>query len=101
MNLGEGNFNAPSILWMIPQYVVMALGEVTFSVTGMQFSYSEAPDNMKSAVQALWQLNVAFGNLIDVVIIGVKFFDSQVNTMSFSDDISSFIQFHSILSNFI
>lgn len=70
--------NSPSILWMIPQYVVMALGEVTFSVTGMQFSYAEAPDNMKSAIQALWQLNVAFGNLIDVVIIGIKIFDSQV-----------------------
>lgn len=79
IDFGEETNNAPSILWMIPQYVVMALGEVTFSVTGMQFSYSEAPDNMKSAVQALWQLNVAFGNLIDVVIIGVKIFDSQVS----------------------
>lgn len=70
--------NSMSMLWMIPQYVVMALGEVTFSVTGLQFSYSQAPDSMKSVLQAFWQLNVAFGNVIDIIIVGANIFSSQV-----------------------
>lgn len=70
--------NSMSMLWMIPQYVVMALGEVTFSVTGLQFSYSQAPDSMKSVLQAFWQLNVAFGNVIDIIIVGANIFYSQV-----------------------
>ncbi|XP_067640955.1 peptide transporter family 1-like isoform X2 [Eurosta solidaginis] len=55
------NPNSVSILWQIPQYVVMTLGEVLFSVTGFEFSYSQAPDSMKSALQAFWLLTIAFG----------------------------------------
>lgn len=70
--------NSIHIFWLIPQYVVMTLGEVMYSVTGLQFSYAQAPDSMKSVIQACWQLTVAFGNLIDVIVVGAKAFDSQV-----------------------
>lgn len=40
--------NSVSMLWLIPQYVIMTLGEVMYSVTGLQFSYSEAPESMRS-----------------------------------------------------
>lgn len=70
--------NSIHVFWLIPQYVVMTLGEVMYSVTGLQFSYAQAPDSMKSVIQACWQLTVAFGNLIDVIVVGAKAFDSQV-----------------------
>lgn len=66
------------MLWIIPQFVVMTLGEVMYSVTGLQFSYSQAPESMKSVIQSAWQLTVGVGNLIVVIITGLKFFDSQV-----------------------
>lgn len=71
--------NSLHIFWQIPQYVILTLGEVMFSVTGLQFSYSQAPESMKSVIQACWQLTVAFGNVIDIIVVGAKFFDSQVS----------------------
>ncbi|XP_060662507.1 solute carrier family 15 member 1-like [Drosophila nasuta] len=71
--------NSMSMLWLIPQYVVMTLGEVMFSVTGLVFSYSQAPRSMKSLIQAFWLLTVAFGNIIVVVVAELKFFQSQAN----------------------
>merc|ERR1712223_1390167 len=56
--------NSIHILWLIPQYFVITASEITISVTGLEFSYSQAPDSMKSVVQAAWLLTVAFGNII-------------------------------------
>jgi dipeptide/tripeptide permease len=33
--------NSVSMLWLIPQYFVMVIAEVFFSVTGLEFSYSQ------------------------------------------------------------
>ncbi|KAM6945800.1 solute carrier family 15 member 1-like [Aplochiton taeniatus] len=52
----------------IPQYFLMTAGEVVFSVTGLEFSYSQAPSNMKSVLQAGWLLTVAVGNIIVLII---------------------------------
>uniref|UniRef100_A0A0P4YAT7 Oligopeptide transporter 1 n=2 Tax=Daphnia magna TaxID=35525 RepID=A0A0P4YAT7_9CRUS len=61
--------NSVNILWLLPQYFVVTVGEVMFSVTGLTFSYSQAPLSMKSVMQAIWLLVVAFGNLIDIIVI--------------------------------
>lgn len=71
--------NSLSMLWQLPQYVIMTLGEVMFSVTGLAFSYAQAPTSMKSVLQACWLLTVAFGNVIDIIIVGAKAFESQVS----------------------
>lgn len=71
--------NSISILWIIPQFVVMTLGEVMYSVTGLEFSYSQSPESMKSVIQSAWQLTVGVGNLLVVIITGLKFFESQVS----------------------
>lgn len=69
--------NSVSMLWQIPQYVVITAGEILFSITGLEFSYSQAPATMKSCVQAAWLMTVAIGNLIIVVIAEARFFASQ------------------------
>lgn len=66
-----------SMLWQIPQNVVITMGEVMFSVTGLSFSYNEAPESMKSIISAFWQLTVAFGNVIFVIIAEAQIFESQ------------------------
>jgi solute carrier family 15 oligopeptide transporter 1 len=71
--------NSLNILWQIPQYVVLTLGEVMFSVTGLQFSFTQAPESMKSVLMGCWNLTVAFGNLIVILITSVKIFDSQAS----------------------
>jgi solute carrier family 15 (oligopeptide transporter), member 1 len=69
--------NSLSMLWLIPQYVIMTLGEVMFSVTGLQFSFTQAPESMKSVLQGCWQLTVGFGNLITTLIVFASIFKSQ------------------------
>lgn len=71
--------NSMNILWLIPQYVVMTLGEVMFSVTGLEFSYSQAPLAMKSVLTACWLLTVAVGNVIVVIVAEANIFDSQAS----------------------
>ncbi|XP_034142850.1 solute carrier family 15 member 2 [Esox lucius] len=56
------------ITWQIPQYILITAGEVMFSITGLEFSYSQAPANMKSVLQAGWLLTVAFGNVIVLIV---------------------------------
>lgn len=71
--------NSVSILWIIPQYLVMTLGEVMFSVTGISFSFDEAPQSMKSVLNGCWQLTSAFGNIIIVIIAELPLFGDQVS----------------------
>lgn len=74
--------NSVHILWLIPQYVVMTMGEVMFSVTGLEFSFTQAPASMKSVLQSVWLLTVAFGNLIVVLIVEGHFLNAQVYRLS-------------------
>ncbi|KAJ6638650.1 Peptide transporter family 1 [Pseudolycoriella hygida] len=67
------------ILWQLPQYIIVTAGEIMFSVTGLEFSYTQAPESMKSVLQACWLLAVAFGNIIVVIVAEVSFFDSQAS----------------------
>uniref|UniRef100_A0A8C8BRU3 Solute carrier family 15 member 2 n=1 Tax=Oncorhynchus tshawytscha TaxID=74940 RepID=A0A8C8BRU3_ONCTS len=60
--------NNVHIAWQIPQYALMTAGEVMFSIPGIEFSYSQAPANMKSLLQAGWLLTVAFGNVIVLIV---------------------------------
>ncbi|XP_068575969.1 solute carrier family 15 member 1b [Cebidichthys violaceus] len=60
--------NTIHMAWQIPQYFLITVGEVVFSVTGLEFSYSQAPSNMKSVLQAGWLLTVAVGNIIVLIV---------------------------------
>lgn len=54
----------PSILWQFFAYVILTSAEVMVSITGLEFSYTQAPNSMKSFVMGLWLLSVALGNFI-------------------------------------
>ena len=74
------NPNSVHILWLIPQYIVITAGEIMFSITGLEFSFTQAPSSMKSLLQAAWLITVALGNLVVVIVAEAKIFDSQVKT---------------------
>ncbi|KAF6738032.1 Solute carrier family 15 member 1 [Oryzias melastigma] len=69
--------NSFSMAWQIPQYFLLTAGEVVFSVTGLEFSYSQAPSNMKSVLQAGWLLTVAFGNIIVLIVAEAATLEDQ------------------------
>ncbi|XP_039274283.2 solute carrier family 15 member 1-like [Styela clava] len=71
--------NTVNLFWMIPQYFVITLGEVFLSVTGLEFSYSQAPTSMKSVLASFWLLTVSLGNIIVLIIAEAKFVPNQAD----------------------
>ncbi|XP_053561452.1 solute carrier family 15 member 1 [Bombina bombina] len=69
--------NSVHMALQIPQYFLITAGEVVFSVTGLEFSYSQAPSNMKSVLQAGWLLTVAVGNVIVLIVAGASHISQQ------------------------
>lgn len=62
-----------SIVWQVVPYVLLTLGEVLVSATGLEFAYSQAPAAMKGAIMAFWSLSVTVGNLwVLLVNAGVR-----------------------------
>lgn len=66
------------ITWLLPQYIIMAMGEILVTVPMMNFSYTAAPSSMKTVLQAFNNFSMGIGNLIVVVVVGSNMFDSQV-----------------------
>ena len=54
---------AVSIAWQVLPYMLLTLGEVLVSATGLEFAYSQAPAAMKGALMSFWLLAVTVGNL--------------------------------------
>ncbi len=58
----------PSIMWQFWAYVILTAAEVMVSITGLEFSYTQAPNSMKSVVMGLWFLSVSLGNGITALV---------------------------------
>jgi POT family proton-dependent oligopeptide transporter len=65
---------AVSALWQIPQYLFLTSGEVLVSVTGLEFSYTQAPRSMKSTIMSIWFLTIFAGNLLTGLVSRVNVF---------------------------
>lgn len=72
-----------TILWQIPQFVLIMLGEIFLSIPGLEFSFIEAPATMKSVLTASWFINNAVGNLIVIIITETRPFTIQSNEFFF------------------
>ncbi|XP_020290998.1 peptide transporter family 1 isoform X2 [Pseudomyrmex gracilis] len=70
--------NEVHIAYLLPQYIIITMAEVMFSITGLEFAFTQAPKSMKSLLQAGWLLSNAFGNLIVVIIKGSHPFQRQM-----------------------
>lgn len=58
----------PSITWQFFAYLILTIAEVMVSITGLEFSYTQAPNTMKSFIMGLWLLSVSLGNLIAALV---------------------------------
>ena len=64
----------------IPPTLILTAGEVMFSITGLEFAYSQAPPSMKAICQAAWLWTVAFGNLFVIIVAETSLFANQVRS---------------------
>lgn len=58
----------PDIYWQILAYLLLTAAEILVSITGLEFSYTQAPRKMKSVIMGLYLLAVWAGNLFTVVV---------------------------------
>jgi proton-dependent oligopeptide transporter, POT family len=84
----------PSVNWQFLAYVILTLGEAMVSITGLEFSYTQAPNKMKSAVMALWLFTVSMGNLFTA---GVNYFIRNPDGSSKMDDQHYYIFFAELM----
>jgi len=59
---------APSIGWQVLAYAVLTAAEVMVSITCLEFSYTQAPNSMKSVIMAVFMLSIALGNEFTAVV---------------------------------
>jgi proton-dependent oligopeptide transporter, POT family len=61
---------APHIGWQFLAYALMTAAEIMVSITGLEFSYTQAPRRMKSFVMGVFLLSITLGNLFTAQING-------------------------------
>lgn len=63
-----------NLLWQLPQYGVLTAAEIMFAIPGLEFSYSQAPVEMKSVLQSAWLFTTAVGNVVIIIIESARIF---------------------------
>ena len=58
----------PSVAWQFLAYCVITAAEIMVSITGLEFSYAQAPKTMKSVIMAIWLLSVSRGNYVTAAV---------------------------------
>ena len=62
------NGHEVSAWWQIAAYVVLTVSEVLVSITGLEFSYAQAPLKMKSFIMSMFLLAVSLGNAVTGIV---------------------------------
>ncbi|KAI6221353.1 Peptide transporter family 1 [Aphelenchoides fujianensis] len=74
--------NGLSILWQIPQIVVITTAEVLFAIPGLEFSYTQAAPSMKSIVGGFYLVTMGVGDTC-IVIFTILFRNMNPATVCF------------------
>ena len=60
--------HSPSIAWQVLAYAILTAAEVLVSITCLEFSYTQAPNTMKSIIMGFFMLSVAIGNTFTMTV---------------------------------
>ncbi len=61
-----------SLKWQLLPYVVLELGEVLVSATGLEFAYGQAPARYRGLVMSLWLVCTALGNFLVAAVTRIN-----------------------------
>uniref|UniRef100_A0A914CSR8 Uncharacterized protein n=1 Tax=Acrobeloides nanus TaxID=290746 RepID=A0A914CSR8_9BILA len=93
--------NSVSILWQLPQYVVVTFAEMLFAISAQEFAYTQAPRSMKSVVFSLYLLTVALGDCIIIAIAALNVFkDLAIQNLVYAGGMFIVITIFMVLSIF-
>lgn len=66
------------LLTIIILYVILTSVEILISISGLAYSYEQAPDRLKAFISSLWLVPVALGNIIVVCLNHIEAFQVSV-----------------------
>uniref|UniRef100_A0A0A9GW16 Peptide transporter n=1 Tax=Arundo donax TaxID=35708 RepID=A0A0A9GW16_ARUDO len=66
---GPGETVPMSIFWMLPQYVLLGVGDVFNSVGILEFFYDQAPDGMRSLGTTFFTSGLGVGNFLNSLLV--------------------------------
>jgi len=58
----------PSIAWHVIAYAILTAAEVLVSITCLEFSYTQAPNGMKSLIMGFFMLSISLGNIFTAMV---------------------------------
>ncbi|GIX73031.1 hypothetical protein CDAR_244701 [Caerostris darwini] len=67
------------LLYQYPQILVLSAGNVMLFITGQEFSYSQAPQALKTFVQGIWFLLLSIGKILLISIQNKFVFEKHSN----------------------
>ena len=53
-----------SLAWQLLPYMIITVGEILLSTTGLEYAFTQAPARMKSNITSFWNLTIFAGNLL-------------------------------------
>ena len=65
------------ILWLLPQNFFIAIAEIQVWVSIVNFTYTQAPERMKSVLSSFIFVAFALGSLINIVVSSTNLVESQ------------------------
>jgi len=57
-----------NISWQLIAYAILTASEVLVSITCLEFSYTQAPNHMKSLIMGFFMLSVSLGNIFTAAV---------------------------------
>ena len=82
--------NQIHVAWQAPVYLLVAFSELSAVTTGMRLAFTQAPESMKSVMMALFQLTIAAGAFLGVIMAPLAQ-DPRVPWLYISLSLMSFI----------
>ena len=62
------NGQTPNIYWHLIAYAILTASEVLVSITCLEFSYTQAPNSMKSLIMGFFMLSISLGNIFTAAV---------------------------------
>ena len=87
----------PNVAWQLLAYVLLTSSEVMVSITGLEFSYTQAPRKMKSVIMAAWLFTVALGNQFTAIL---NFLIPSLSNLGIDLKHAAYFRFFSLLMFF-
>ena len=87
----------PSIGWQVFAYIILTASEVLVSITCLEFSYTQAPNFMKSLIMGFFLLSVSIGNIFTVWINNFMI----INNITYSQSYYNFYAFLMLITALI